>query len=89
MPTAGPWATKSYVNFLAGLHGGLGDVGNTVHRVRHLDAVEVDGRGLRTSSLSSTTSTWSPGCTLIVGPGTVPVYVHASTVLPGGRLPRE
>ena len=35
------------------------------------------------SLLSSTTRTWSPTFTLIDGPGTVPLKVHARTVLPG------
>ena len=35
------------------------------------------------SLLSSTTRTWSPTFTLIQGPGTVPLKVHARTVLPG------
>ena len=77
MPTAGvDCAVKSYVKSLPGL------TGSCVTSVQPSIAlgvinpwkwIDVDSGSL----LCKTTRTWSPGSTLIVGPGTVPLYVHA------------
>src|SRR5437660_12541834 len=82
MPTAGPWATKLYVNDSPGFTGGWvmsGTPSMLLGTSIPWKWITVDSG----SSLCNTALTLSPSFTLIVGPGTVPLYVQASTFLPG------
>src|SRR5579864_953837 len=83
MPTAGvDCAVQAYTNIWPGSTGGCVIPGTPSMELGVTSPwkwMDVDSGRL----LWRTTFTLSPGLTLIVGPGTVPLYVHASTNVPG------
>src|SRR5690242_7498032 len=82
MPSAGPCATNWYVNVAPGLIGGCVTSGTPSIEFgtsMPCQCTTVDCG----NSLCTTSFTLSPECTLIHGPGTMPLYVHARTVFPG------
>src|SRR5262249_49195063 len=80
MPSIGVLATNSYVNESPGLMGfcvtsGTPSIANGTSMPWKCTPVDIG------NLLSTTTRTLSPTFTLIHGPGTVPLNVHARTVL--------
>src|ERR1700686_3372387 len=82
MPSSGLLTVNSYVKLLPGSIGvwvmsGTPSIAKGTSMPWKWTPVDI-------GSLSSTTMrTWSPTSSLIAGPGTVPLKVHARTVLPG------
>src|SRR3954451_19916841 len=82
MPTAGPCAVNEYVKVLPGRIGSwvmYGTPSMALGTSMPCQWTVVDCG----SSFLTTMETLSPSLTLITGPGTWPLYVHALTVLPG------
>src|SRR5262245_17980783 len=82
MPTAGSSASNSYVNDSPGITDGC--VNGGTPSIEFGTRIPCQWITVPTgSSLWSTTRTLSPTSTWISGAGTVPLYVHAWTILPG------